>query len=109
MPNRWHSSDAARVQSSLLALGSAHVITYALGSGADTTVLKQIACDNAGMLYSVADNANLDWFSPGQSKHPVFGAIKDQASFDIVVAISKVQTRNDNPVTPIMMKSITIS
>merc|ERR1712046_228481 len=24
---------------------------------------------------NVADNRNLDWFSPGQSKHPVFGKI----------------------------------
>merc|ERR1719392_95910 len=47
---------------------------------------------------NVADNANLDWFTGGQSKHPVFGAIKDQASFDVVVKISQVQTRNDNPV-----------
>merc|ERR1719510_2533995 len=24
---------------------------------------------------NVADNRNLDWFSPGQSKHPVFGKV----------------------------------
>ena len=58
---------------------------------------------------NVADNANLDWFSPGQSKHPVFGKVVDQASFDVAVKISQVPTRNDNPVTPIMMKSVTIS
>ena len=58
---------------------------------------------------NVADNANLDWFSGGQSKHPVFGKVADKASFDVAVKISQVQTRNDNPVTPIMMKSITIS
>merc|ERR1712194_400369 len=27
------------------------------------------------LFMNVADNANLDWFSPGQSKHPVFGKI----------------------------------
>ena len=63
----------------------------------------------AQIFINVKDNARLDWFSPGQSKHPVFGAIKDQASFDVVVKISKVRTRNDNPVEPIMMKSITIT
>merc|ERR1712100_173770 len=26
---------------------------------------------------NVANNANLDWFSPGRSKHPVFGKITD--------------------------------
>merc|ERR1712203_820098 len=55
---------------------------------------------------NVADNSNLDWFSPGQSKHPVFGKIT--SGMDNVVAISKVPTRSDNPVTPIQMVSITI-
>ena len=58
---------------------------------------------------NVADNAHLDWFSCGQSLHQVFGKVADKASFDVAVKISQVQTRNDNPVTPIMMKSITIS
>lgn len=56
---------------------------------------------------NVNNNANLDWFSPGASKHPVFGKIT--AGYDVVVAISKVPTRDDNPVTPIMMNSITIT
>merc|ERR1712060_245477 len=56
---------------------------------------------------NVARNANLDWFSPGPSKHPVFGKIT--SGMDVVTAISKVPTRNDNPVTPIKMNSITIS
>merc|ERR1719439_99838 len=55
---------------------------------------------------NVADNRNLDWFSPGQSKHPVFGKITK--GMDVAIKISKVRTRNDNPVTPIMMNSITI-
>merc|ERR1712014_259420 len=56
---------------------------------------------------NVADNRNLDWFSPGESKHPVFGKIT--SGMDIAVAISKVRTRDDNPVQPIKMKSIKIS
>ena len=48
----------------------------------------------------------LDWFTGGQSKHPVFGKITD--GYDVVVAISKVATNNDNPRVPIMMESITI-
>merc|ERR1711907_216789 len=56
---------------------------------------------------NVADNRNLDWFSPGASKHPVFGKITE--GYDVAVAISKVPTRNDNPVTPIRMNKITIS
>merc|ERR1712194_729596 len=59
------------------------------------------------LFMNVADNANLDWFSPGQSKHPVFGKIIE--GMDVAVKISKVKTRNDNPVKPIKMNSITIS
>merc|ERR1719159_1073302 len=55
---------------------------------------------------NVANNANLDWFTGGQSKHPVFGKITE--GYDLVKEISVVKTNNDNPVTPIKMKSITI-
>merc|ERR1712166_1265315 len=56
---------------------------------------------------NVANNANLDWFSGGSSKHPVFGKITE--GYDVVVAISNVETDSkDNPKTPIKMISITI-
>merc|ERR1712039_1102719 len=54
-------------------------------------------------------NDFLDWFSPGESKHPVFGKCVDQASFDLMVKISKVPTSNDCPTTPIKMNSVTIA
>merc|ERR1711988_466992 len=41
---------------------------------------------------NVANNSNLDWFSPGQSKHPVFGKVTE--GMDVVVAISQVKTQN---------------
>merc|ERR1712113_1351866 len=56
---------------------------------------------------NVANNSNLDWFSPGASKHPVFGKVT--SGMDVVTSISKVRTRDDNPVVPIRMNSITIS
>lgn len=58
---------------------------------------------------NVADNKFLDWFD-GQtpSKHPVFGQVADQESMDVAVQISQVPTRQDRPVDPIMMISITI-
>merc|ERR1719316_5731 len=56
---------------------------------------------------NVAHNDFLDWFSPGESKHPVFGKIT--SGYDIAEKISKVQTRDDNPITPIKMNSVTIS
>jgi cyclophilin family peptidyl-prolyl cis-trans isomerase len=56
---------------------------------------------------NVANNQNLDWFSGGQSKHPVFGKIL--TGMDVVTKISKVKTNNDNPTVPIKMNSITIA
>merc|ERR1712151_787725 len=45
---------------------------------------------------NVAHNSNLDWFTGGSSKHPVFGQVFE--GYDVVEAISKVKTRNDNPI-----------
>ena len=56
---------------------------------------------------NVASNTFLDWFSPGASKHPVFGRVT--SGMEIATAISQVKTSQDNPVDPIMMKSITIT
>lgn len=57
---------------------------------------------------NVADNNFLDWFGPGDSKHPVFGKIADQASFDLMVQVSQVKTKDDNPCQPIMVKTVTV-
>ncbi len=53
-------------------------------------------------------NAYLDWFSPGPSKHPVFGKIT--SGWDIVKKIETAQTdQRDRPKTPIQMVKVTIS
>jgi cyclophilin family peptidyl-prolyl cis-trans isomerase len=51
-------------------------------------------------------NAYLDWFTPGQSKHPVFGRVI--SGMDIVHAIEKTPTRNDRPNTPVKMIKVTV-
>lgn len=51
-------------------------------------------------------NAFLDWFSPGPSKHPVFGKVID--GMDVVNQIGKTPTRSDRPVTPVQMIKITV-
>merc|ERR1712159_333761 len=58
---------------------------------------------------NVVHNDFLDWFSPGESKHPVFGKCVDQESFNVMVKISKVPTRDDCPKTPVQMKSVTVA
>jgi len=57
---------------------------------------------------NVVDNAYLDWFTPGNSKHPVFGKVVE--GMDVVDAISKAPRRpGDRPKTPIKMNKITVS
>mmetsp|Transcript_6357 Transcript_6357/g.13123 ORF Transcript_6357/g.13123 Transcript_6357/m.13123 type:complete len:218 (+) Transcript_6357:30-683(+) len=58
------------------------------------------------LFVNVGNNANLDWFSGGQSKHPVFGKIL--TGTDIVSKINNAKTQRDNPTVPIKMNSITI-
>lgn len=52
-------------------------------------------------------NAFLDFFSPGPSRHPVFGRITE--GMDVVAAIEATPTdARDNPVTPVQVKRVTI-
>ena len=52
-------------------------------------------------------NPYLDWFSPGGSKHPVFGRVI--AGMDVVKKLEKTPTdANDRPKTPARMNKVTI-
>lgn len=56
---------------------------------------------------NVAHNSFLDWFDRSTpSKHPVFGKVTK--GMDLANQISQVRTRNDNPIEPIKMNSVTI-
>jgi len=56
---------------------------------------------------NTANNSFLDYFSPGQSKHPVFGKIT--SGMDVVTAINNTPTDgNDRPKTPVQMISVTM-
>lgn len=52
-------------------------------------------------------NSYLDWFSPGASKHPVFGKVI--SGEDVIRKIESAPTQRDNPVEPIQVKKITIT
>ena len=57
---------------------------------------------------NAAHNHYLDWFTPGNSRHPVFGKITTGA--DVVKKIETTPTDGgDHPTTPVQVKKITVN
>jgi len=57
---------------------------------------------------NTVDNARLDWFSPGQSRHPVFGKVVE--GMDVAKKIESTPTdRDDRPKTPVQMIRVTVT
>jgi len=58
-PSEW-SEDDYKIQADLAkANGNVHILTYGLGSGVDTSILKRLACENLGVAYLVPQPAQL--------------------------------------------------
>ena len=61
----------------------------------------------AQFFINTVHNKYLDWFTPGPSKHPVFGKIT--AGMDVVKKIETTPTGpGDRPKTPVKMNKVTI-
>lgn len=81
-----------------------------LSNEVGTLSMANTGAPNSGscqFFVNTVHNAYLDWFSPGPSKHPVFGKVIE--GMDTVHKIERTPTRpDDRPVTPVKMIKITV-
>jgi cyclophilin family peptidyl-prolyl cis-trans isomerase len=110
-----HSSDP---QSNLCGTGGPphgtipdeHPEEHKLSNEPGTLSMANTGRPNSGgsqFFINTVHNDYLDWFTPGPSKHPVFGRIAD--GMDVVSAIESTPTdAGDRPTTPVRVDSITI-
>ncbi len=84
--------------------------TARLSNEPGTLSMANTGAPNTGscqFFVNTVHNGYLDWFSPGASKHPVFGKVV--RGMDVVHAIEKTPTdSSDRPKTPVRMNRVTI-
>jgi cyclophilin family peptidyl-prolyl cis-trans isomerase len=87
-----------------------HLETARLSNEPGTLSMANTGRPNSGgsqFFINTVHNSYLDWFTPGPSKHPVFGKII--AGLDVVKAIETTPTAaGDRPRTPVKVNKITI-
>lgn len=87
-----------------------HLATARLSNEPGTLSMANTGKPNSGgsqFFINTVHNAYLDWFTPGPSKHPVFGRITE--GMQVVTAIEATPTgAGDRPRTPVKVNSITI-
>ena len=88
-----------------------HPANAKISNAVGTLAMANTGRPNSGscqFFINTRNNPYLDWFSPGQSKHPVFGKVID--GMDVVRKIeSAPRDANDRPTTPVKMIRITVT
>ncbi|MBI5494329.1 MAG: peptidylprolyl isomerase [Deltaproteobacteria bacterium] len=83
---------------------------YKISNDVGTLSMANTGRPNSGgsqFFINTVHNDNLDWFTPGPSRHPVFGKVTE--GMDVVTKIEKSPTgENDRPKTPIKMIKVTV-
>ncbi len=88
-----------------------HPAEYKLSNEPGTLSMANTGQPNSGssqFFVNTVHNSYLDWFSKGQSKHPVFGRVIE--GMDVVKKIEATPTdHGDRPTTPVQMIRVTIN
>lgn len=87
-----------------------HPADHKLSNEPGTLSMANTGAPNSGscqFFVNTVHNSYLDWFTPGQSKHPVFGKVTQ--GMDVVNKIGKTKTdARDRPTPPIKMVKVTV-
>ncbi|MSP91424.1 MAG: peptidylprolyl isomerase [Myxococcales bacterium] len=86
-----------------------HPAQHKLSNEPGTLAMANTGRPNSGgsqFFINTVHNAYLDWFSSGQSRHPVFGKIT--GGLDVVKKIERTQTVQSRPTVPVQVRKITI-
>ena len=87
-----------------------HPANAKLSNEPGTLSMANTGSPNSGscqFFINTAHNQYLDWFSPGPSKHPVFGKVVD--GMDVIEKIESTPTgAGDRPVTPVQMVKVIV-
>jgi cyclophilin family peptidyl-prolyl cis-trans isomerase len=88
-----------------------HPASFKASNEIGTLSMANTGAPNSGgaqFFINTKHNAFLDWFSPGNSKHPVFGKVT--SGLDVVRKIEATPTdARDRPRTPVKMLHVTVS
>ena len=87
-----------------------HPADAKLSNEPGTLSMANTGAPNSGscqFFINTVHNSYLDWFTPGASRHPVFGKVT--SGMDVVKKIEKTPTdANDRPRTPVKMIKVTV-
>ena len=87
-----------------------HPPEHKLSNEPGTLAMANTGRPNSGgsqFFVNTVHNRFLDWFTGGESKHPVFGRVTE--GMDIVTKIENTPTgEGDRPATPVKVNSITV-
>jgi cyclophilin family peptidyl-prolyl cis-trans isomerase len=85
--------------------------TAKLSNEPGTLSMANTGAPNSGscqFFINTTHNSFLDWFTPGESKHPVFGKVV--SGMDVLGKIEKTPTdADDRPRTPVRMNKVTVT
>ncbi|MGK3983095.1 peptidylprolyl isomerase [Sorangium sp. So ce136] len=87
-----------------------HPADARLSNEPGTLSMANTGAPNSGscqFFINTVHNAYLDWFTPGPSKHPVFGRVIE--GMEVVTEIEKARTdASDRPLSPIRMNRVVV-